>query len=133
MHKWTTLIITHYITYLSFHLRNHRILQHINYSFLYLKVLVNRNFPCMFQCFLTNILLRSEGFTGTIINFLKVEDLLQGPCMMKTNWTLFCITVNTILINFKVCGSFLIFTVLVKELNLFQFDYLISTRRNSIF
>ena len=40
MHKWTTLIITHYMTYLSFHLlRNHRILQHINYSFLYFKVL----------------------------------------------------------------------------------------------
>ena len=36
-----TLIFTHYITYLSFQLlRNHRILQHINYSFLYLKVLV---------------------------------------------------------------------------------------------
>ena len=35
------MIITHYITYLSFHLlHNHRILQHINYSFLFLKVLV---------------------------------------------------------------------------------------------
>ena len=34
-----------YITYLSFQLlRNHRILQHINYSFLYLKVLENQNF-----------------------------------------------------------------------------------------
>ena len=34
-----TLIFTHYITYLSFQLlRNHRILQHINYVFLYLKV-----------------------------------------------------------------------------------------------
>jgi hypothetical protein len=37
MHKYKTLIFTHYITYLSFQLlRNHRILQHINYSFLYL-------------------------------------------------------------------------------------------------
>ena len=41
MHKLTTLIITHYITYLSFQLlRNHQIHQHINYSFSYLKVLV---------------------------------------------------------------------------------------------
>ena len=41
MHKQKTLIFTHYVTYLSFQLlRNHRILQHINYSFLYLKVLV---------------------------------------------------------------------------------------------
>ena len=34
--------IDHYITYLSFQLLryNHRILQHINYSFLYLKFLV---------------------------------------------------------------------------------------------
>ena len=36
MHKQKTMIFTHYITYLSFQLlRNHRILQHINYSFLY--------------------------------------------------------------------------------------------------
>ena len=38
--------IDHYsihITYLSFQLlRNHRILQHINYSFLYLKVLIKQ-------------------------------------------------------------------------------------------
>ena len=41
MHKEATLIIIHYITHLSFHLlRNHRTLQHINYSFLYLKALV---------------------------------------------------------------------------------------------
>ena len=41
MHKEATLIIIHYITHLSFHLlRNHRTLQHINYSFLYLIFLV---------------------------------------------------------------------------------------------
>ena len=41
MHKYATLIITNYITYLSFQLlRNHQILQHKNYSFLYLKVTV---------------------------------------------------------------------------------------------
>ena len=59
MHKLAKLIITHFITYLSLQLlRNHQILQHINYSFLHLKVLVK-----YFICFLTNILLRLERFT----------------------------------------------------------------------
>ena len=41
MIKQATLIITHYITYLSFQLlRNHRILQHKDYSFLYKKILL---------------------------------------------------------------------------------------------
>ena len=72
MHKQATLIITHYITYLSFQLlRNHRILQQINFSFLFLKVLVKTGtfHSCSngtskyFISFLTNILLRSERFT----------------------------------------------------------------------
>ena len=65
------MIITHYITYLSFQLLcNLRILQHINYSFLYLKVLVKPELsmhdPMGHQniSFVsTNILLRSERFT----------------------------------------------------------------------
>ena len=63
--------IDHYsihITYLSFQLlRNHRILKHINYSFLYLIVLVKPELsmhgPIYFICFLTNISLRSDRFT----------------------------------------------------------------------
>ena len=48
MHKYATLINTRNIIYLSFqYLRNHRILQHINYSFLYLKhPLANIVFTC---------------------------------------------------------------------------------------
>ena len=58
------MIITHYIAYLSFQLlRNHRILQHINYSFLYLKVLVKPELSMHVPMRYQNILLRSEGFT----------------------------------------------------------------------
>ena len=69
MHKEATLIIIHYITHLSFHLlRNHRTLQHINYSFLYLIFLVKSELSMHGPMGDQNVhlflfFLRSDGFT----------------------------------------------------------------------
>ena len=72
MHKYKTLIFTHYITYLSFQLlHNHQILQHINYSFLYLKVLVKPELSMHVPMGHQNI---------SIVKYLQIVDCFVGLC-----------------------------------------------------